>query len=444
MKAFGQGKTGEYIIDAKPSEAGPLGTFDVHFAVDRIMAETIKKNFYKTRKKLIGAKGFRNGHVPKGMVERMFGGEDKMYSASFLTYASAILVEQSPYKILHTYNMESSRGENGWWNVNFKAFLEPTADIDQSHLDMNFQIPKLEVDDYVLARQHQFAKMNPYLRNKMNENMGPIPAAEGDMVEIAVESSIDNVRFPDGCEKATRIRLVPGAVHPTSLYEKLLGSVPGLFFVLETSTPQDIPAFSNSIKGTFKMEVQILHVFTCDEPKIDDDLAISAGFDSLEKWTVSMRDSANRVNTAREEQLKRSLVLEHLAKTVPYPDFPEDWAAAKASELLHEGKIKVSAQELMQQLKIIAKQNTIVKKVGEYLGIEWEDAEKDIYSRNEQAYAEKVLQHLVTQKARFVYVDPRTERSAVSGRGNGAKGTGEEGPSSSNREELGSVVQNQI
>jgi len=232
------------------------------------------------------------------------------------------------------------------------------------------------------------------------------------------------------------------------LYEKLLGSVPGNTFSITTTNPEEIPGpFKQDFEGKSKFEIRVTvnRVYRCTEPEVDDDLAITAGYDSLEEWKKSLFDSADRINKSREEQTKKTLVLDHITSTIKYPDFPDAWAEAHARELIAKGKHQ-DTPFLRQELKRVAKQNTLLKQIGEFLGIEWDEEEKDKpqYERNEQGYAEKVLHHLIDEKVNFTYVDPQPAQDPGEDRANGTEESGGEGSPSSDREALGQELQDEV
>lgn len=439
MKSFGSGTIDEYQLDADFNKEEQ--TFDVVFSIDEKMATKIKKNFIKAQAKILKINGFRKGKAPTGLIVGKLGGKKAAYGASFVTYANAKIVETSPYKVVHTFDFDIDEKSDGSWDVTFKLCLEYPAEINDRLFDMNFQIPKLDPQEYVDYRIAVFARVNPYLRIKETKEGEFIAAAEDDMVEISVKATLDGEAFDHGSHEATNVRLVEGGVNPPSLYQKLLGSFPGSSFKIETTNPEDIPGpfkgdFKN--KSSFVIEVTVNRVYTCEDPKIDDDLSISAGYKSMEDWKKSLTDSANRINISREEQLKKTLILDHIVSMVEYPLFPDTWAEAHAKGLIARGKHQ-DTTHLREELKKVARQTTLLKQIGEYLGVEWdeEEQEKNQYDRNEHAYSSKVMQHLIEEKAIFNYVEPGTEENTGSNRKDKIAEQEPEGSPSSDREGVG-------
>lgn len=94
----------------------------------------------------------------------------------------------------------------------------------------------------------------------------------------------------------------------------------------------------------------------------------------------------------------------------------------------------------------MATHTVLLKYIGEHLGIEWleEEREKDIYHRNENGYAEQVLNHLIENMVEWKYVDPSPEGDLQRDRGNGATGQATEGSPPPDRKALGSDVQAEV
>jgi trigger factor len=379
----------------------------VEFIVHPVMVERIKEEYYKAEKKFLQQKGFRKGRIPRKLMEKKMGGEEGAYSASFTTYANAKLFEHSPTKVLYTTDYEVKKNGAGWM-VTFKAWLEPKVEISDDILEMAFEIPKLDVGEYVDHKLRGFSKLHPYLHIKDG------PSEDGDMVQVKIQATLDGKEFLDGSHDATNIRLMKNAVHPPSLYEKLLGVVPDDSFTIETSNPEEVPRFKVDFKNkkSMKMEVTVIRVFTCEESKIDDDLAITAGFDSLDEWKVHLHKIGEELTKNREEVRKKELLLEHLSDKVPVPDMPEGWTNDKAEQCVRANLVPHNSPAVRETLNETAKHITILKAVGQKLGVEWEDEDQDTYNRDENAYSDRVLKHLLSQ-AFFTYVEPTPEDSII-------------------------------
>lgn len=405
MEEFNFSTENEFEFVAKPSEEDH---YDAVFTVHPDMAKKIEDNFWKKRKKHIHLKGFRKGHVPRAVAEkRSIGGRDGFYAAIFQEYANIKAVDDSPQKVILTNDHQAHKNdETGEWDITFKLWLEPEVELKDDFESIKMKTQKLEKGDYVEKKIAAFAKVNPYLHTKASDDGGPLPSEEGDMVEVSIAAFADDEPYPDGSEEATNIRLLPDAVKPQSLYDKLIGVKPGDGFTINVdSIDTMMPHFQRELEGKkFRMDVKVNYVYRCEEPKIDDDLAITAGYESMEDWQKALNDSADMIIKGEDMRTKRALLISYTTSRANVSEFPDEWAAFKATELLQSRKVVGTLDEIVRQIKSVFKQNLVLKAVGEKLGVEWDDADKSRYQRNEEAYANKVLE-LLLEKTEFEYVD---------------------------------------
>lgn len=400
MQDWSAGSFKKFNLDAKYD--GNTYFYNVTFTVDPEMVDTIKKNYFKAHKNQYKFKGFRKGKLTRKQVEKMMGGSKAVYSMAFGAYATEKILEYSPHKVIFITNQESDSNDDGSWIMTCDVFTEHHVDDFNKLLSMNFQLPRLEPQEYVDYRIETFRRLNPYLHRK--ENLDDV-VEDGDMVEVSIQSKIDGKIFDMGCESSTNIRVIEGAVKPESLYENLLGAETGDSFSVETSNVSELAErFGAKISGSkFTLEVKINHIYWCEEANIDDDLAISAGFNSLNEWLSNLNDTAIRINEGRDHQLKRQHVIEHLERNSEHPEFPVEWGIEKAASINPDDN-RVS-MELVDKIRNVSRQLTLLRLAGIHLGIEWDDADKGTYQRDDNAYAEKVLQYLVDNKAEYTYVN---------------------------------------
>ena len=363
---------------------------EVEVRINKKTAETMTKSFWKEYSKSIKVNGFRTGKVPLSMAKKVKVPIDQMMCTAYSQYANIKFTESAPRKVILTADHKTEGA-----TTTFNAWLEPEVTLAKEELDKvldnTFKIPQFNNDRYIDDRLYAFQKLHPDLRNKESSMGGVLPSSDGDMVEIKVDCVVDGQPYKEGCEEATRVRLLKDTIRPPSLYDRLLGVVPGHEFMLETN---DIPrAWGDKLHGKMmKLFVKILRVYLCEESKVDDDLAITAGFKSLEEWKRSLNDSADRMAAGQYEMHKKQLVIAAILGIAKVGDFPAKWLDEKIKELEH-----LKEPDLRNKVHEVAKHTTILKKVGELLGVEWDDAEKVNVMREEDKYAQKVLSELVSR-----------------------------------------------
>jgi len=392
-----------YTLNTNTEDPDHIG---VEIIVSKPQAQAMTRSFWNSYSKNMKLRGFRPGKIPISEARKRKIPIDGMMGELYSQYANIKFSETSPRKVILTADHVVVGT-----NVKFNAWLEPAVQVTREQVDgiftNIFRIPNFDMDKYIEGRIIGFTKMHPYLRNKEDDKGGPLPAQENDTVEISVHCMVDGEEYKDGCEDATRIRLVKGAIHPESLYDRLLGALPGGTFTIET---KDIPpSWGAKLAGkTIQLDVKVIRVYSSEDAEVDQDMAISAGYKTIEEWKTALRDSATRQANAGYEMIKRQLVLSMLLKVASIDNFPDRWLDEKVKELKDDNN-----PDPRSRIHEVAKQITILKKVGQLLDVEYDDADQISVMRDEAIYAQKVLSILI-EKAKFEHADP-TPTKALEG-----------------------------
>lgn len=382
------------------------------FTVDKKVVDKICNTEFKRKKKTLNIKGFRRSKLTRPLVEKMTDNILAFYGSAFSIYANANVMKHAPTKVMMITNHVVNKLDDGRWTVKFNLWLEPEIKLPDNLLsDLSFKIKDFDVDHYVDSRIRNFSRLYPYLRSKETDDGQPIPAEEHDMVAISVECTVDGNRVHSLCEENTNIRLIPGSIAPVELYQELVGSVPGKEInITSTNIPK---ALINELNGkTLVVTGKVLHVYRCEESEIDDDLAITAGFENLEKWKEQLYSQANRYREAHIENSKKQAILDHLVDNIEIPGFGVEWAFQKAHELLQNRQINDINQNTITSIQDMFKHVLVLRAIGEDIEVEWNesDLKKSIYDRNEQAYAQKVMDKLLDMAV--FEIEPPEDRTA--------------------------------
>jgi len=381
-------------------ECNEDGYIDVVITVLEKQSASMIAKFNKAHRKRTGIKGLgkipehlakkleKKGKVSQKVADKLYAQIEGLYDILFSAYANAKIIESFDRKVIFTDGHEVCNLGNNIWQIQCKVWLEPEVKVLVDDFDWKFNIDDMTVDTYVQDRIQSFAKLNPYLHLKEDKS------EVNDMVELAVDAIADGSIIESMCEEATNIRVLKDAVHPKQLYDKLSEGVSaGDEFTIVIDDSNDFPPnyYKDLIdKKQLELTVRVIRVYTCEDPKIDDDLAITAGYESLDEWTKALTDSGNRnINTARE-RIRNIAVVDYLLSVTKCDDLPDSWAKLKAKELqLPE------TSDSYDKLKNLFKHTILLKHVGEMYGIGWDDVDQSIYDRDEHAYAGKVLRYLV-------------------------------------------------
>jgi trigger factor len=360
--------------------------------------DKITKNAWKKYVKTINMKGFRKGKMSKSVMEGIIG-KTNIYSEILSSTANLKFTEVYPTKIIFTDYHEVEKLSNGNYIVKFVAWEEPKVTMDDSVVaKTDFDIKgKFDIDRYIDDRMNGFVKLHPYLHAKVDNADNSLPSAPGDMVEARVECWANGNKFVDGCEEATNLRLIEGTINPPELYDQLLNRRSGAEFSIIT---KEVPkAFSKELMGKIvEIRVKINHIYSCEEAKLDDDMAITAGYKTLDDWKSAIKIQAEKLKENFDKTNKGQTILNYLVALANITPFPPGWISIKAMEL------KAKDPNIASKIEEVARQISVLKYVGEKIGIEWTDADKKLSNRNEAVYAQRVLDVLV-ERSTFNYVD---------------------------------------
>lgn len=379
-------------------------SYDVQLVVQGAKSKKIKDDFFAARQQLVVRDGFRKGHVPRHVVEQHFGGHEAFYTEAFGEFAASKILDFCPHKILHVYDHDSKAVGDGWV-LKCSVFTEHEIDDFDSLLNgMAFIMPKFDPQEQTNSRIQLFRKMNPYLHTKDGS------AEDGDMVEVSITAFIDGELFEPGCAERTNIPVIQDGTQPRALYDKLLGSKAGAAFVILADNVKELSSrFADSVEGhKYVMEVVVNRVYRCEEPKLDDDLAISAGYTTYLEWHAALLQAVTRMCAAKEQEYKQSTIIDYLLVKSKHPRFPDNWVVEKIERLNSINRRQVFTSNDFDKVHDLFRSITIIALLGKHLSIQRVEDEDD------QVYARRVIDDLVENRAKFTHVDPNT--SAVGGR----------------------------
>ena len=367
--------------------------------VPKDVASKMMRNYLKEKSNTITVKGYRKGKVPPGILETILGGKN-IYSAMFGSLANDKITESTTERIVSVDDVKVFYHNNGQVIFTCKAWYEPKLVVPDAialHSDtwpvVKLTPPYVNPEPLWQQKLREFANSNPYLHSKEDAQGNGLPAAEGDIVEVQVDASVDGEKFERGCEASTRITLVDGTVHPKILYKKLIGSKVGNYINIDVVPKDDLPpSFKKEIDDReLSLRVKVLHVFTPDLKDLSDtttidELAVTAGYSNASEFTKALRDSAANYAKHVEKVSRRQMVIDYLVEMFQKPEIPESWIKNRKEELKNQTE---------DDIKTGITQYLVLKYTGMALGLKWDDPESTgIQRMNGNAYIEKVLEYL--------------------------------------------------
>ena len=293
---------------------------------------------YKRNKNRYRVDGFRQGKVPRKVLEKMYGPE--------IFYDEAIqIVFPEPY-------------EKAIEELELEPIDQPSVDLDdiEAGKDITFKVevetkPHPELGDYSelviedIPSEVTDEDVEDELKKQQEENARLIPvedreAKEGDTVNIDFDGYLDGERFEGG--KAEDYDLVLGSnTFIEGFEDQVAGHKVGDKFEVNVTFPEDYQAKEFQGKDA-KFEVEINSITEKELPELDDEFAMDISeFDTLDELKADLREKLKEEKADYATNMMQNGAIQALL----------DVSEVSAPESLVNKEIDVELQNLDQRLQ---------------------------------------------------------------------------------------------
>lgn len=293
---------------------------------------------YNRNKKRYRLDGFRAGHVPRRVLEKMYGPE--------IFYDEAIqLVFPEPY-------------EKAIEELELEPIDQPNVDLDdiEKGKDITFKVdvetkPHPVLGDYdnliieEIDAEVTDADIENELKKQQEENARLIPvedreAKEGDTVNIDFDGYLDGERFEGG--KAEDYDLVLGSKTFIEGFEdQVAGHKVGDKFDVNVTFPEDYQAKEFQGKDA-KFEVEINSITEKELPEIDDEFAMDISeFETLDELKADLKEKLKEDKENYRTNMMQNQAIDALVRA----------SEVSAPESMVNSEIDIEMQNLDQRLQ---------------------------------------------------------------------------------------------
>ncbi|MGC9453691.1 MAG: trigger factor [Phycisphaerae bacterium] len=332
--------------------------------------------------------GFRVGHAPRRLIEKRFGkevGEDVRNALVGESIGDAI--EKAELKTLGEPDIDLDKielPESGDMSFSFEVEVAPEFELPELK-SVPVEKPAMEVTD---ERVDEY--LNQMVQSQASYQAADEPAEKGDAV------TVDAAISGEGLETVTRedveLRVAAGQVEGIPLLnlpDELEGKSAGDTVEVTATVPDAHPNEDWQGKEV-TIELTVKQVRKRSLPEINDEFAISMGFDSLKELREFM---ARQMEHRLENEVQRNMrdqVCQYLLDNTDF-EVPEGVAKRHSAhvlqrryvDLLYQGVPREQIDENLAQLQAEAtrqaerdlKLSFILSKVAEQEGIEVDEAE---------------------------------------------------------------------
>ena len=341
-----------------------MAVLTIEVSAEEVDKETNK--VYNRQKSRMNVPGFRKGHAPRKMLEKMYGEDiflmDAVNDLINSSYPGA--VDECGEDVVSMPEIELVKAANGQPLV-YKATvaLKPPVSLGKYK---GIEVEKKEVVvtdediDAELKREQE--------KNASTETVTDRPVKDGDQIKLDFDGSVDGVPFDGGKAEDYDLKVGSGSFIP-GFEEQLVGAEIGKEMEVHVTFPENYQAAELAGKpAVFKCTVKEIKEKIL--PEIDDTFADEVSeFSTLEEMKADIRTKIQ----ARREQERRTEIETEVMEAV----------IADAQISIPEPMLKTQQERLVDEFaQMVSSQGIPFEQYLQYTG---ETREKMVEDRKEQA-----------------------------------------------------------
>jgi trigger factor len=329
----------------------------IHIHVNSDTVNQKFEEFFSSIRKEAHIPGFRKGKAPASMLKKYF--KSRAQGA-----ISQMLISEYYQNAIRDYNInpignpivenakDNYPGEfknDNSYDIELVVEVLPSVD-PVGYDDIDITKPDLDTNDLIdkkiLEYQNQFAE-----REQINDT----PTKLGDSVIIDFKGFLDGKPFEGGEAEGFSIETLGSNVLIPGFEEQVVGLCPGESKEINVKFPEQYSAAHLANKDA-KFNVTLHSVIRKTPAKVDDDLALMVGFDSVDsfKENIEKQVLSEMDNTSRG--LMESVISAKLIENNDF-DVPKSLVKQEAARILKQNNISNPSEQILDHINKSAVNN---------------------------------------------------------------------------------------
>ena len=308
--------------------------------------EAFKKNAGKFK-----LPGFRNGKVPRNVIEKTYG-ESVLFDEAFNIVAEkeyiAAIEENNLQVVSHPEVNIEEIGKDKDLVFSIEVYTKPEAKL-KKYKGLEIEKVNTEItEEDVKAELENIRNRNARLVTK--EDGAAIE--NGDIANIDFEGFLDGVAFEGGKAEKYDLEIGSGSFIP-GFEEQLVGMKVGEEKDITTTFPENYGNADLAGKETI-FKIKLHEIKKKELPELDDEFAKDVSeFDTLEEYTKSVKERLEKSKETQAKAERETKAVDALCENVEV-EIPEPMVHSQIHQMIHEFEQNLAYQGMtLEQYKQI-------------------------------------------------------------------------------------------
>jgi len=306
----------------------------INFELDAKAWDSYIDKIYQKEKAKINIAGFRKGHAPRGMIEKMYGKNifvDDAFNQCFRDSYVEVLAENEDVFPVEEPSVEILTLDEKGITFSAEFSVKPMVQLGE-YTDLvidkiEYKMNKKDIDKEIETARARLAR-------KIEKDNKEAICDNGDVVNLDYSGSVDGVKFDGGTAEKQELTLGSGSFIP-GFEEQMVGMKKGEKRDLKVTFPEKYHSADLAGKDAI-FSVTLNNIFKNELPPVDDELAKEVSqFDNLKEWREDIEKKLNEQAINKEKAENEQALIDKIVKNAKL-DVPECMVKTEQSYMLND------------------------------------------------------------------------------------------------------------